>query len=171
MRFDVDQIPDNSTIAIVTRIRRCQRLCERGCHWYYPPSNGPRTGCPRGSAAKALTTKNLGDAAEHYALSQFAFAGMPGTKMPDNWKGYDLAVETGDGLQRVSVKLRSESVRRKLGNAAGVFADLVTVRIGGSAMSGILSGIAQAVRWGGIGFESLPDGSRRTDFGTSGNPV
>jgi hypothetical protein len=63
------------------------------------------------TAAKTLTSKNLGDAAEHYALSQFAFAGMPGTKMPDNWKGYDLAVETGDGLQRVSVKLRSESPR------------------------------------------------------------
>ena len=38
------------------------------------------------------TSTNLGDAAEHYALSQFAFAGMPGTRMPDNWKGYDLAV-------------------------------------------------------------------------------
>lgn len=62
------------------------------------------------TAAKALTPKVLGDAAEHYALSQFAFAGLPGTKMPDNWKGYDLAVETiGHGLQRVSVKLRSES--------------------------------------------------------------
>lgn len=30
--------------------------------------------------------------------------------MPDNWEGYDLAVETGDGLVRVSVKTRSESV-------------------------------------------------------------
>jgi|GEM_PF-5418677 hypothetical protein len=35
---------------------------------------------------------------------------------------------TGNGLQRVSVKLRSESVWRELGNAAGVFADVVTVR-------------------------------------------
>jgi hypothetical protein len=97
--------------------------------------------------ANALTTKNLGDAAEHDALSQFAIAGMPGAKMLDNWKGYDLAVET---------------VRRKLGNAAGVFADLVTVRVGGSAMSGALSGIVQAVRRGGLGLESSPDGSRRT---------
>lgn len=63
------------------------------------------------TAAKALTPKVLGDAAEHYALSQFAFAGLPGTKMPDNWKGYDLAVETdGHGLQRVSVKLRSKAL-------------------------------------------------------------
>lgn len=37
----------------------------------------------------------LSDAAEYYALSQFAFAGRPGTKMPDNRDGYDLAVETG----------------------------------------------------------------------------
>ncbi len=44
------------------------------------------------TAAKALTTKILGDAAENHALSQVAFAGMPGTKMPDNWKGYDFAV-------------------------------------------------------------------------------
>ena len=64
---------------------------------------------------KAQNSKVLGDAAEYYALSQFAFAGRPGTKMPDNWEGYDLAVETGTekgqgtGLQRVSVKLRTES--------------------------------------------------------------
>jgi hypothetical protein len=44
------------------------------------------------TAANALTSNNLGDPAEHYALSQFAFAGMPGTRMPDNWTGYDLAV-------------------------------------------------------------------------------
>jgi len=29
--------------------------------------------------------------------------------MPDNWEAYDLAVETGTGLVRVSVKTRSES--------------------------------------------------------------
>ena len=33
---------------------------------------------------RAANTKVLGDAAEHYSLSQFAFAGLPGTKMPDN---------------------------------------------------------------------------------------
>ena len=42
---------------------------------------------------------------------------------------------TVNGLQRVSVKLRSESVWRKLGNAAGVFADVVTVR--GEAVRGL----------------------------------
>jgi hypothetical protein len=51
----------------------------------------------------------LGDAGEHYALSQFTFAGWPCAKMPDNWPGYDLAVETGQGLTRISVKTRSES--------------------------------------------------------------
>lgn len=30
-------------------------------------------------------------------------------KVPDGWSGYDLAVETGTGLVRVSVKTRSES--------------------------------------------------------------
>ena len=53
--------------------------------------------------------KLLGDAGEHYALSQFSFAGKYAAKMPDNWEAYDLAVETGAGLVRVSVKTRSES--------------------------------------------------------------
>jgi len=55
------------------------------------------------------TTKMLGDAGEHYAVGRFTFAGKPATKMPDGWYGYDLAVETGTGLVRVSVKTRSES--------------------------------------------------------------
>ena len=54
------------------------------------------------------SSKLLGDAGEHYALIQFSFAGKYAAKMPDNWEGYDLAVETG-GLVRVSVKTRSES--------------------------------------------------------------
>jgi hypothetical protein len=61
-------------------------------------------------ATKRISTKLLGDAGEHYALSQFSFAGNYSAKMPDNWEGYDLAVETGAGLLRVSVKTRSESV-------------------------------------------------------------
>ena len=56
-----------------------------------------------------MTKKILGDAGEHYALSQFSFAGMFAAKMPDNWVAYDLAVETGEGLARVSVKTRSET--------------------------------------------------------------
>jgi hypothetical protein len=64
----------------------------------------------------SVTTKMLGDAGEHYALSQFTFAGKPATKMPDGWSGYDLAVETGNGLARVSVKTRSETVSWKAGS-------------------------------------------------------
>lgn len=59
--------------------------------------------------SRASSTKILGDAGEHYALSQFSFAGKFAAKMPDNWEAYDLAVETGHGLERVSVKTRSET--------------------------------------------------------------
>ena len=58
---------------------------------------------------KQTPGKLLGDAGEHFALSQFSFAGKYAAKMPDNWEAYDLAVETGHGLTRVSVKTRSES--------------------------------------------------------------
>jgi hypothetical protein len=61
------------------------------------------------TGTKKKPGKLLGDAGEHYALSQFSFAGKYAAKMPDNWEAYDLAVETGNGLTRVSVKTRSES--------------------------------------------------------------
>jgi len=66
--------------------------------------------------ASQITTKMLGDAGEHYALSQFTFAGKPASKMPDGWAGYDLAVETGKGLARVSVKTRAETDRWSTGS-------------------------------------------------------
>jgi len=56
-----------------------------------------------------VTTKALGDAGEYFALSQFTFAGRPASKMPDCWPGYDLAVESGNGLVRISVKTRRET--------------------------------------------------------------
>jgi len=58
----------------------------------------------------SVTTKMLGDAGEHFAVSQFTFAGRPATKMPDGWTAYDLVVETGGGLARVSVKTRRDSI-------------------------------------------------------------
>jgi hypothetical protein len=61
------------------------------------------------SILKCARGKLLGDAGEHYALSQFSFAGNFAAKMPDNWQAYDLAVESGAGLLRVSIKTRSES--------------------------------------------------------------
>jgi hypothetical protein len=63
-----------------------------------------------------VTGKMLGDAGEHYALSQFTLSGYPASKMPDNWEGYDLAVESGSGLLRVSVKTRKETPNWKKGN-------------------------------------------------------
>ena len=56
-----------------------------------------------------VSRKMLGDAGEHHALCQFTLAGCPASKMPDNWEGYDLAVESGHGLMRVSVKTRKNS--------------------------------------------------------------
>jgi len=53
-----------------------------------------------------LTTKQLGDAGEYYALSQFIFTGRAAAKMPDNWPGYDLAVYLNGELKKVSVKAR-----------------------------------------------------------------
>lgn len=63
-----------------------------------------------------VTRKMLGDAGEHYALSQFTFAGRAGSKMPDGWSAYDLAIESGTGLIRVSVKTRSETDGWKAGS-------------------------------------------------------
>jgi len=67
-------------------------------------------------APLTVTSKMLGDAGEHFALSQLTFAGKPATKMPDGWTGYDLAVDTGQSLDRVSVKTRSETERWKAGS-------------------------------------------------------
>jgi hypothetical protein len=58
---------------------------------------------------RATVSKLLGDAGEHYALSQFSFAGRSAAKMPDNWEGYDLAVENAPDLLRISVKTRSDT--------------------------------------------------------------
>ena len=60
------------------------------------------------------STKLLGDAGQHYALSQFSFAGKYAAKMPENWGAYDLAVETGTGLIRVIVKTLSEPLGRRM---------------------------------------------------------
>lgn len=66
--------------------------------------------------AGAVGTKVFGDAGEHYALSQFSFAGKFAAKMPDNWKAYDLVVEDNGSLTRVSVKVRTETERWRKGN-------------------------------------------------------
>jgi len=53
--------------------------------------------------------KILGDSGEHYALSMLGFAGLLCSKLPDNWKYYDLIVQRSNVLERISVKTRSES--------------------------------------------------------------
>src|SRR4051794_9009877 len=63
-----------------------------------------------------VASKVLGDAGEHYAVSQFSFVGKPAIKMPEGWRGYDLAVESGEGLVRVSVRTRSETKAWKKGS-------------------------------------------------------
>src|SRR5256885_8708968 len=68
------------------------------------------------SARFEVTRKMLGDAGEHYALSQFTFAGRAASKMPEGWSAYDLVIESGSGLVRVSVKTRSETVGWKAGS-------------------------------------------------------
>lgn len=63
-----------------------------------------------------VTPKMLGDAGEFYALSQLTLAGLPAAKMPDCWTGYDLAVENGSELVRISVKTRKETLKWKAGS-------------------------------------------------------
>lgn len=43
-----------------------------------------------------LTTKQRGDAAEHYVISMLGFNNIPASKMPDNWPGYDLVAQLPD---------------------------------------------------------------------------
>jgi hypothetical protein len=50
-----------------------------------------------------LTTKQFGDACEYAVLAELSFAGLPATKMPDGWPGYDLMVG-GRTDSRISVK-------------------------------------------------------------------
>ena len=56
-----------------------------------------------------LTTKQRGDAAEHYVISMLGFNNVPASKMPDNWPGYDLVAQPPRNTRplRISVKFRS----------------------------------------------------------------
>jgi hypothetical protein len=55
-----------------------------------------------------LTTKQFGDAAEHYVIALLGFSGIPCAKMPDNWRDYDLVAQPAiGGPKTISVKLRS----------------------------------------------------------------
>jgi hypothetical protein len=57
-----------------------------------------------------LTPKQFGDACEHYVIAMLGFAGVPATKMPDAWPGYDVIAQPGQGTPlRVNVKGRNIS--------------------------------------------------------------
>jgi hypothetical protein len=58
-----------------------------------------------------INKKMLGDAGEHYAITKFAFSGIPGAKMPENWPEYDFVLEDGTRLLKVAVKTRSETFK------------------------------------------------------------
>jgi hypothetical protein len=62
------------------------------------------------SSQNRTAGKLVGDAGEHYALSQLSFAGKYAAKMPDNWESYDLVVESREAAPlKVSVKTRTQS--------------------------------------------------------------
>jgi hypothetical protein len=53
-----------------------------------------------------LTSKQFGDAAEHLVIGRLGLAGIPATKMPDAWPGYDLIAQSDNDRPplRISVK-------------------------------------------------------------------
>jgi hypothetical protein len=57
-----------------------------------------------------LTTKQRGDAAEHYVISMLGFNNIPAAKMPDNWPGYDLVAQRRNAAKplRISVRFRTD---------------------------------------------------------------
>ena len=59
--------------------------------------------------SNTISKKMLGDAGEHYAVSQFGFHGFRAFKMPDGWPSYDVAVDLNGQIVKVSVKTRSET--------------------------------------------------------------
>jgi hypothetical protein len=53
-----------------------------------------------------LTTKQRGDAAEHYVISMLGFNSIPAAKMPDNWPGYDLVAQRPGGAPPLHISVR-----------------------------------------------------------------
>ena len=55
-----------------------------------------------------MTAKQIGDGCELLVAGELTLAGVPATKMPDNWPGFDvIAQPEGESLQRISVKART----------------------------------------------------------------
>ncbi|MFC1740053.1 group I intron-associated PD-(D/E)XK endonuclease [Pseudomonadota bacterium] len=66
------------------------------------------------------TTKQRGDAGEHYVAAMLGFAGHPVSIMPDNWPGYDLMVDALGRQLRVQVKTLTRSAFEGTGWNPGV---------------------------------------------------
>ncbi len=60
-------------------------------------------------APRPYTRKQMGDACEMLVAGELTLAGIPATKMPDNWPFYDVVAQPKDGgePQRISVKSRT----------------------------------------------------------------
>lgn len=57
------------------------------------------------------TSKQMGDACEMLIAGELTLAGIPATKMPDNWPSYDVIAQPKnvEAPQRISVKSRTFS--------------------------------------------------------------
>lgn len=59
------------------------------------------------TAEQCVTTKQFGDACEHYVVAMLGFANVPAIKTPECWPGYDvIAQPAGLAPQRINVKGR-----------------------------------------------------------------
>ena len=62
----------------------------------------------RGPPPMDITTKQFGDACEHYVVAMLGFANVPAQKMPDGWPGYDVIAQPSQSTPlRISVKGRN----------------------------------------------------------------
>ena len=57
---------------------------------------------------RKYTDKQMGDAGEMLVAAELTLAGIPATRMPDNWPGYDVIAQPKGNAkpQRISVKSR-----------------------------------------------------------------
>lgn len=54
---------------------------------------------------KKLTSKQIGDAGEHFVAGKIGMKGLPVVVMPDNWPDYDLLVAKNN--QKITVQVKT----------------------------------------------------------------